>query len=1228
MKNKIILAFSGLLISAQILSTPAVTVLAVEKPVVVQIENEENSESSDDNNENDEINNVNETYGDIAKESEIPETYEFITISNIDELISFSKNASYDIWSKDKYVTLTSDISVAGSDFKYIPIFAGVFDGNGHTISGIEMRKGESYTGLFCITQASATIKNLNVSGYFCPDGKQLATGGIVGDNFGKVIDCSFDGTVEGYDYSGGIAGYNEITGQIIGCESNGTISGMHCTGGIAGENYGLIRNCKNISGVNTFEIKEKFSIEDINIEQYTSILKDYTGESSKDSTSVVNSPVDAGGICGRSAGVIEMCTNVGSVGYEHIGYNIGGIVGRQSGHLKKCKNYATILGRKDVGGIVGQAEPYVVLDLSNDIVSQLSQNIEKLHGLLDVTLTDAGSESNMVSGRLNVVKQFTDLALNDTNYLSQQTEIWINGMVSAGNEILDRADYIMDETAKEGGIIDQGKNAGTNVKKASENLTYAIDDLKLEQYLNESEKADYNQAKSNMEQASKDYDEAYNLVKGNFDNYKKEYYLQYIAINHKTDIYYGSGSNLYMYKDGKLPFSGIARDDYKDYIDYSVKHIDTDDTVLSDFPASESIDGKNVDKDTDAKLNTAATKYADEKAGNDIESEANAEFLKYGYSDDYKDYMKKQSELIINLYIKYYEDIEGNSSEDAKKALQNVKDASANLESAGGQTKNILTTLNNKPDVNMPSLPPEYQQRTSSLVANIQGMSDNLGYLNNDMNSANQNLISDMKDVNDQFNVIMMLFTDAVDGVLEMDYSTVYEDYSRSVAEECTEGTVADCNNYGAVKGDIDVAGIAGTMAIEYDFDLESDVTGIDNPKINATYQTKCVLRNNRNDGDVCAQKNYAGGVTGLQEMGTILRNSSFGKIESNTADYVGGVAGQSLATIINSCSKGIFKGRKYVGGIAGFGNDINASYSLPTIEKADGFYGAIAGDLEEDAVISNNYFCSEDVAGVNRISFAGKAEPISFSDLNIIENIPSDFKELRVIFVLDDETVEIRNVKYESNLYKDSFPEAISAEDDMYADWDIDELKHIVSDVEVTGKSQRYVTTLAGEKLRDNMQSAVLVDGMFTASDSLYSEVTEIDNKNGKNEIWMLGIPQDGLTDHLIRYQMPEDVSEVEIEVVSGDKSSIAKTTQMGKYLTFQVKGQNVKFMVHNKSKNIFEKYWYYFAAGAAVIVLLILIIAVNIKKKSVAKKHQKEKSSSEKKEELKIEELDEIE
>ena len=72
---------------------------------------------------------------------------------------------------------------------------------------------------------------------------------------------------------------------------------------------------------------------------------------------SVTNVATDTGGVAGRSSGMILTSVNTGTIGYEHVGYNVGGIVGRTDGLVSGCVNQGCVLGRKDVGGIAGQAE-------------------------------------------------------------------------------------------------------------------------------------------------------------------------------------------------------------------------------------------------------------------------------------------------------------------------------------------------------------------------------------------------------------------------------------------------------------------------------------------------------------------------------------------------------------------------------------------------------------------------------------------------------------------------------------------------------------------------------------------------------------------------------------------------------------------------------------------------------------------------------------------------------
>ena len=112
--------------------------------------------------------------------------------------------------------------------------------------------------------------------------------------------------------------------------------------------------------------------------------------------------------------------------------------------------------------------------------------------------------------------------------------------------------------------------------------------------------------------------------------------------------------------------------------------------------------------------------------------------------------------------------------------------------------------------------------------------------------------------------------------------------------------------------------------MAIEYDFDLEGDVTGIDNARLNSTFLTRCVLRNNVNEGNGNGAEKLCGRDCRLQEMGTVLCCENYGRISSTAGNYVGGIAGKSLSHITNGYAKCTVSGETYAAGIAGFGSSM----------------------------------------------------------------------------------------------------------------------------------------------------------------------------------------------------------------------------------------------------------------------------------------------------------------
>ena len=1233
--------------------------------------------------------------------------WEEIYLDSAEDMEKFSYNCRLDTWSVNKKVYLTKDIDLSDSTFVSIPTFGGYFDGQGHTVSGLVIRDPLSYTGLFCYTQQSAVIANLKVQGSVRPSGKAMVTGGIVGDNSGIIISCSFEGVVEGSDYVGGITGFNGQSGILIDCMAGGTVRGTHYTGGIAGENTGNIAGCVNEADVNVSNEDKGKSLEDINLEQYASgLLEQESGDGKSDKASVLNNTIDSGGIAGLSTGIIQYCSNSGAIGYEHVGYNTGGIAGRQSGYVYACENAGTVYGRKDVGGIAGQTEPYIAVDLSEDIAYQLSENIDKLHDLTGRMLEDAGAESDTVSARLTVIQDFVDKALDDTGVLADRTIEWTDGMVSSANDLMGRVDYIMDETGKNGGFIDQTRNAAGNVRDAAQELGDTVDALDIYQYMTGEEKARYEEARTGMENASRQYAEDYAAALEAYRNY-------YIDKVRSEDVDYAgsAGFTLYVNADATgsqnsggtngtpageeadndsvsgsadnpaapgsgndtdssaAPDSGndtdsMAAPDKGDVSDSSAAVDNEDASDSSDEPGTDNVGAADVrsvsEKDlrplmqsiVQAAWTWGANKddyrnyigidgwvhYSKDAGGTETttpfpqeggeQGELDRQLLqdvakemaepvnaakikadagsyaeeKYmaahpassGYQQDMREYLQTMSSIVLTAGEKMSEEARGR----LKTAVGSVEDAMGNLASAGGEVKSLFDTVNGMPDLQMPQLGSEYRSRAGSLNTNLQGLSENMGQLNQEMSSGSDVMLDDLAAINDQFSMIMRLYTDAIDGVLDMDYAAVYEDTSQEDAESSTEATIADCTNRGTVQGDLNVSGIAGTMAIEYDFDLEGDVTGIDNARLNSTFLTRCVLRNNVNEGNVTAQKSYAGGIAGLQEMGTVLCCENYGRISSTAGNYVGGIAGKSLSHITNGYAKCTVSGETYAAGIAGFGSSMENCCAMVRVQDASSFYGAIAGDVDHSGIVANNRFVSEEIAGIDRISYSGKAEPVSYEELLTVPGLPARFQMMSVVFYADEEEVKRLQCPYKSDVSAKLYPD-IPARDGFYADWDIREIPGILYDEDVTAEYVRYLTTLASAQTRENGQSILLADGMFKQEAELViadaGNVAEKTTPEDVTECWHITIPEDGNEQHQIRYQAPQSETEgVSVYRKQNDGTWLQMDTElMGIYHLFTVEGTEAEIAVCIQDRRLQAYLVYGIPAVLAATAMIVFFV-----------------------------------
>lgn len=399
--------------------------------------------------------------------------------------------------------------------------------------------------------------------------------------------------------------------------------------------------------------------------------------------------------------------------------------------------------------------------------------------------------------------------------------------------------------------------------------------------------------------------------------------------------------------------------------------------------------------------------------------------------------------------------------------------------------------------------LGPEFSESSDALNTSLGGISNELSALNGEITSANTVLLSDVRAVNDQFMKVMNLFLNILNDTQNVDYTDVFEDVSEESLQSAARGKVLECTNRGAVTAD-------------------------------------------RN----------AGGIAGCMDLGTISGCGGWGAVASESGDYAGGVAGLSLSSIRGSYAKCTLSGGRYVGGITGSGSRVSDCISMVDITACTQLGGAIAGEIT--GAYSGNRFVSDTLAGVDRVSYAGRAEQIGYDELCAIENIPEDFLHLTLRFAAEDTVLREQEFDYGASFTEASYPE-IPSKDGCYGLWDTDGLTELHFDTVVTAVYEPYVTTLASDTRRGG-HAAVLAEGLFRDGDRLRGEERTDLSAAPDNAVavWAVQLPDDGQTSHTIRWLLPAgSEGAYEVCILREDGWEKVDSQQIGSYLCFEMTG-----------------------------------------------------------------------
>lgn len=275
------------------------------------------------------------------------EPYRICTPNDLNDI-----GSHIDDW--DKHFKLFCDIDLGeygGTEFNVIGnnvnAFAGVFDGNGHTISDFSyVSTGTNNIGLFgYVDSVSSEIRNVGLIDPNVDAGTGNYAGSLVGYlKNGSVVDCYCDGgSVSGDWYVGVVIGINR-SDAVSSCWASGDATANHHAGGLIGYNNGSVSE--------SYASGRAISNNDyagglVGLNSLGTISKCYaSGDASAETSS-------AGGLVGyNNYGAISNCYARGDANSSDFA---GGLIGKNySGTVTNCYAKGYVSANDFAGGLVG----------------------------------------------------------------------------------------------------------------------------------------------------------------------------------------------------------------------------------------------------------------------------------------------------------------------------------------------------------------------------------------------------------------------------------------------------------------------------------------------------------------------------------------------------------------------------------------------------------------------------------------------------------------------------------------------------------------------------------------------------------------------------------------------------------------------------------------------------------------------------------------------------------
>ncbi|MGN1102507.1 MAG: hypothetical protein ACI4RG_09960, partial [Huintestinicola sp.] len=351
--------------------------------------------------------------------------------------------------------------------------------------------------------------------------------------------------------------------------------------------------------------------------------------------------------------------------------------------------------------------------------------------------------------------------------------------------------------------------------------------------------------------------------------------------------------------------------------------------------------------------------------------------------------------------------------------------------------------------------------------------------------------------------------------------------------------------------------------------------------------YQSRTVVRDCINKGTVTSKKDGAGGIVGSMDTGCIISCTGLGNVKSTDGSYVGGIAGKTSAAVFGSYAMCRIEGDDYIGGIAGSGHDISSCVSFVSIDGADEFSGAVAGDC--DGETQDNVFVENGMGGIDGISYDGKAFPVPYDELTTKENVPEEFNNLTLTFVAEGRVVDTVSFEYGETLSEKDIPEA-PHKNGYFAKWEEHDYSNMTYSAVIEAEYIPNITAISSEVTRENGRPVFMAEGTFTDSDRL--TVTDLGG-----ESWEVHIPEDNNSERIVRF-LP--VTEPDRTVLKIDGEAIPCEAD-GSYVVFAASGGSFVMTASEKPVNVTAVAA---VSGGAAVLAAGIVAVIHKRKKKKAK------------------------